>query len=52
MLGNKTLWTPSFGVFDAKTIVNEVPPFVESKIFTLVALMGALAVPATFHVTV
>jgi hypothetical protein len=43
---------PSFGVLASTTRGNEVPPSVESVIFTLAQVTGAPVVPATFHVTV
>ncbi len=43
---------PSFGVEFASVIGNVTPSSVESEIFTVVQLTGALFVLATFHVTV
>ena len=43
---------PLFGTLLASTIGKVRPPLVESRIMTLAALTGALAVPATFQVMV
>src|SRR6185436_688171 len=51
-LGNTMTCEPSLGVPAASVMGNVRPPFVERRIFTLAALTGALAVPATSHVTV
>jgi hypothetical protein len=51
-LGMSTASLPSLTVLAAKTVGKVVPPSVESDIFTFAALMGAPAVPATFHIIV
>src|SRR6266446_7008862 len=43
---------PLFGTLAASTVGKVAPPSVEREIFTLAALIGALLVLATFHVTV
>ena len=43
---------PVFGTFAASTMGNDNPRLVESKMFTVVVLIGLLAVPATSQVTV
>jgi len=51
-LGIVTLWDPSLGVLSASTVGNVVPPSVDNVILTFAAFTGALAVFATFQVTV
>src|SRR5260221_236792 len=52
MSGRSTDAAPVFGTLDASTMGNDPPLFVESRMFTLVANIGEMAVPATFHITV
>jgi len=52
MLGIVTGSVPSFGVLAASTVGKELPPSVESEIFTFAALMGAPVVLAIFQVTI
>ena len=50
--GSMTVQAPVLGAPVASVIGKVRPPLVESTRVTVAALMGALAVPATFQVTV
>src|SRR6476620_7728964 len=52
VLGIVIVSDPSLGVLGFRTVGKVLPPSVEREIFTLAALTGAPAVPATSHRTV